>query len=146
MFKKDSAVDQSQFHEQAPLLQTVQPSGAAAKPALGTAVETAAAAPTDSRAVEKIPFVKSKQFKIVLAGIPLLLVFILFIAVQLRNRQAAPEAPIEAPSTIETGPAVDRSPFQVRLENVKAELEKAEPTSQEFAFPPVDPKLSLEDS
>jgi hypothetical protein len=84
--------------------------------------------------------------KLVLIALPIVLVVLLFIAVQIKNMQgtALPTAPITNTNLVEPTTKVDRTPLQQRLDRLKTELQEAEPTRQEFSFPPVDGELSLE--
>jgi hypothetical protein len=139
--------DQSTFNAEAPLIHTPSTSGSSAtSSAPVTQTQTpAVTAGGDSTATQVTPPRKSLNLKVILITVPIVLVLLLFVAVQIKNSQGEqlPTAPDVVPAGAQT-PQVDRSPIQQRLDRLRAELQLAAPTQQEFAFPPVDSTISID--
>ncbi len=139
--------DQSFFTQQAGLHQettAVSRSTVEAAPGDG---EVASVASTTAE--QTVPSAKKPKIsgKTLLIAVPIGILLILFIAVQIKNSSspALPLAPNTVPAISDPSSTVDRSPILQRLTTLKAELQQAEPTQQEFSFPPIDGTISLDD-
>ncbi len=139
--------DQSLFTQQAGLHQetaVVSQSTAAVTPGNSGVAGVAPTTAEKSMLLSKKPKISGKTL---LIAVPIGILLILFIAVQIKNSSSPmlPLAPNTVPSISDPGSNVDRSPILQRLTTLKAELQQAEPTQQEFSFPPVDGTISLDD-
>jgi uncharacterized protein HemX len=135
--------DQSTFVAETPLMESASTPVATSSTAATTPPTTTS---TGQVAVDTGPVRKKPlNLKLLLISLPIGLVVILFIAVQIRNSQGEqlPLAATPTPAVVQN-PQVDRSPIQQRLDRLRAELQIAAPTQQEFAFPPIDSTITID--
>lgn len=134
-------INQSEFVQDAPLHQPLPQESTQQQ----HSKERSSVAPESETPQKPAGQKKKIPTKAIILAVPLVLIVLLFVAVQIKNRQQ-PQTPAPAlqPGLTEPAQKVDRNPLQQRIDALKTELQQAEPTKQELSFPPVAQDLSLE--
>lgn len=96
--------------------------------------------PVAATAVPRKPWY-TKPLVLVIGGLSLLLVILL--ALVLILRPAPPQFVLPEPSASPFVSTVS-DPLKLRIQQLKLELEEADPTKQDLPYPPIDPTLKLE--
>jgi len=97
--------------------------------------------PVEEKLVEPVDPKNTKKKKIII-GVTVFFVFllILIVMVKLKKKPKIETAPEEPAKVMK-----DLSPLEERIENVRLELDAADPANQDLTFPPVNMKLRLDE-
>jgi hypothetical protein len=114
--------NQTQFSIEEPILETPQPE-------------------IDPTAVQ--PKKKTKPIVYIIIGVVVLLITIIILAALNRPEEVVEELTIEEPTPTLVQ---ELSPIEKKLQVAVDKLEKANPTTEQYPFPPVDMELRIDDA